>query len=182
MNLHIEPHTRLELLAAHHAQHLFDLIDHNRNYLREWLTFVDYMSSLTSIKQFVKGSMQRNEAGNEYAFVIISADMVIGRIGVYKIDGQNKIGEIGYWLAEKAQGKGTITQCCQTLIEFCFKEIRLNRLEIKCATQNLRSIAIAGGLRFTKEGIVRQGEWLNDQFVDLNLYSQLASEYNYQVA
>lgn len=178
MILHVDPHTRLDLIAAHHAERLFELIDRNRVYLRERLTFVDFMSSLTDVQQFVLWSKTRHEAGTEFAFVILSADAVIGRIGIYKIDGQHKIGEIGYWIAEKEQGKGIITRCSRAIIEFGFSTIDLNRLEIKCGTQNVKSKHIAEALHFTKEGIIRQGEYLNGKYVDLYLYSLLKKEYS----
>jgi ribosomal-protein-serine acetyltransferase len=103
-------------------------------------------------------------------------DKVIGRIGVYKIDSQNKIGEMGYWLAENAQGKGIITKSSKAIINFCFSDLQLNRIEIKCGTENLKSKAIPEKLNFTKEGVIRQGELLYDTFIDLNLYSLLKSE------
>jgi ribosomal-protein-serine acetyltransferase len=178
MILHIDPHIRLELIAAHHAAPLFELIDSNRAYLRKWLTFVDYMSSLADVQQFVLWSNTRHEAGTEFAFVILSADTVIGRIGIYKIDSQHKVGEIGYWVAENQQGKGIIAQCCRAIVEFGFLTIDLNRLEIKCGTQNLKSKHIAEALHFTREGIIRQGEYLNGKYVDLYLYSLLKKEYS----
>jgi ribosomal-protein-serine acetyltransferase len=126
----------------------------------------------------VKGTLQRNKDGNEFAFVIIVDNKVIGRIGVYKIDHQNKIGEVGYWLAESMQGKGVVTKSCKALIDFCFSNLHLNRIEIKCGTENFRSKTIPEKLNFTKEGIIRQGELLYDQFIDLNLYALLKVDNN----
>ncbi|MBK7633025.1 MAG: GNAT family N-acetyltransferase [Saprospiraceae bacterium] len=53
---------------------------------------------------------------------------------MHKIDHQNKIGEIGYWLTY-VQGKGITTSACEALLSFCFNELQLNRIEIKCGTK-----------------------------------------------
>jgi ribosomal-protein-serine acetyltransferase len=176
MTITIDNNLKLELITENHAQPIFDMVDANRAHLRPWLPFVDRMQTVEFARNFVKSTMQRNEDGNEYAFVIIEKEKVIGRIGVYKIDNQNKIGEIGYWIIEGLQGKGIVTKSCKTIIDFCFSDLQLNRIEIKCGTENLKSKTIPEKLSFTKEGIIRQGELLYDTFIDLNLYSLLKSD------
>lgn len=176
MTINIDQNLKLELIHENHAQPIFDLVDANRTHLRKWLPFVDRMQSVEFAANFVKGTMQRNKDGNEYAFVIVHNEKVIGRIGVYKIDTQNKIGEIGYWLAENLQGKGIITKSCKVIIDFSFLDLHLNRIEIKCGTENFKSKTIPEKLNFTQEGIIRQGELLYDKFIDLNLYSLLKND------
>lgn len=176
MTITVDHDIKLELITENHAQSIFDIVDRNRTHLREWLPFVDRMQTVQFAENFVKGTMQRNQEGNEYAFVIVANDKVIGRIGVYKIDSQNKIGEIGYWLAEGVQGKGIITKSCKSIIDFCFSDLQLNRIEIKCGTENHKSKVIPEKLNFTKEGVIRRGELLYGKFIDLNLYSLLKSD------
>ena len=160
MIINIDENIKIELINENHSQPIFDIVDKNRIHLRQWLPFVDRMQTVEFAENFVKGTMQRNKDGNEFAFVIIENDKVIGRIGVYKIDGQNKIGEIGYWLAENLQGKGIITKSCKALIDFCFSDLQLNRIEIKCGTENFKSKTIPEKLNFTREGVIREGELL----------------------
>ena len=176
MIINIDENIKIELINENHSQPIFDIVDKNRLHLRQWLPFVDRMQTVEFAENFVKGTMQRNKDGNEFAFVIIENDKVIGRIGVYKIDGQNKIGEIGYWLAENLQGKGIITKSCKALIDFCFSDLQLNRIEIKCGTENFKSKTIPEKLNFTREGVIREGELLYDKFIDLNLYSLLKTD------
>lgn len=167
----IDEYVNIELINENHTQSIFELVNNNRTHLREWLPFVDRMQTPEFAENFVKGTIQRNKDGIEYAFVIILNDQVIGRIGVYKIDTQNKIGEIGYWIAQNFQGKGIIKRACEVIIEFCFSELQLNRIEIKCGTEKYKSQFIPEKLNFTKEGVMRQAELIYDRFIDLNLYS-----------
>lgn len=176
MTLTVDNTLKLELISENHAKPIFEMVDANRAHLRPWLPFVDRMQTVEFADNFVEGAMQRNKGGNEYAFVIIENEKVIGRIGVYKIDIQNRIGEIGYWIIEGFQGKGIVTKSCKTIIDFCFSDLQLNRIEIKCGTENLKSKTIPEKLNFTKEGVIRQGELLYDTFIDLNVYSLLKSD------
>lgn len=176
MIITIDNTLKLELITENHAQSIFEMVDANRAHLRTWLPFVDRMQTVEFAQNFVKGTMQRNCERSEFAFVIVEKEKVIGRIGVYKIDNQNKIGEIGYWIVEGFQGKGIVIKSCQALIDFCFSDLQLNRIEIKCGTENVKSKTIPEKLNFTKEGVIRQGELLYDTFIDLNLYSLLKSD------
>jgi ribosomal-protein-serine acetyltransferase len=178
MTIQIDETIRLELLADVHVQPVYELAAANRNYLREWLTWVDLMQSADFIQSYITGSIARNEEGSEYAFVIIDNEEVVGRIGVYKIDRQNKICEIGYWVGEQQQGKGIVIRSCKGLIDFCFTTLQLNRIEIQCGTENLKSQTIPERLHFKKEGVRRQGGLVNGQFIDLCLYSLLKEEYS----
>ncbi len=145
-------------------------------YLKLWLPFAERMQTIEFAENFVKGTMQRNKDGHEFAFIITQNGKVIGRIGVYKMDSQNKIGEIGYWLTEELQGQGIITKSCKTLIHFCFSHLQLNRIEIKCGTENFKSQVIPEKLNFTKEGVLRNGDLLYDKYIDLYLYSLLKTD------
>ncbi len=176
MFIKVTENISLELIDENHSVAIFEMIDQNRAYLRNTLTFIDYLQSLESASAFVKGSMQRNQQGIEYGFVIVENGKAIGRIGIYKIDNYNRIGEIGYWLVENAQGKGTVSKCCQKLLEFCFSDLTLNRIEIKCGAANYKSAAIPERLNFKKEAVLKQAELLNGKFIDLNLYALLREE------
>jgi len=176
MILNTNNHIRIELIQEQHSAAIFEMVDANRAHLRPWLPFVDRMQSPEFAHSFVKGTLQRNANGTEYACVIFVGHTMVGRIGIYKLDAQNKTGEIGYWLIEPYQGKGIMTQACRALMDFSFADLQLNRLEIKCGTQNHKSKGIPERLNFTHEGVLRQAEWLYDKFIDLDLYAFLKTD------
>lgn len=173
MNLQVDEQIQLELIDIHHAESLFQLASENRTHLKQWLSWIDFMHSVDFMHHFVKNSKQRYADGHEYAYVIIFNNIIVGRVGVYKIDPHNKIGEIGYWLSEEYQGYGITTKSCAALVEYCFNDVLLNRLEIKCGVENHKSQGVPERLNFTLEGVLREAELLNGKFIDLNLYSLL---------
>jgi ribosomal-protein-serine acetyltransferase len=92
-------------------------------------------------------------------------------IGFNRIDRLERIGYIGYWLAQSHRGKGIMTESCRSLINYGFNTLKLNRVVIACATANQRSRAIPLRLGFTHEGVVRDAEWLYTEFVEHDLYA-----------
>ena len=57
----------------------------------------------------------------------------------------------------------------------------LNRIELKTAVKNLKSQAIPNKLNFKKEGILRQAEFVNNEFVDLYIYSMLKEDWQARI-
>lgn len=180
MKIKVDNTISLELVNDRHPEAIFNLVNANRFQLREWLPWVDNMQSVDFIKNFINGSLKRNADKSEFAFVIIFNSRIVGRIGIYNIDHQNKIAAIGYWLDGNVQGKGIVTKSCQELISFCFNTLQLNRIEIKCGTENYKSQTIPEKLNFKKEGTIRMGEFLSNKnmFIDLYSYSLIKDDWN----
>ncbi|MEO6541880.1 MAG: GNAT family protein [Ferruginibacter sp.] len=177
MKIQVDDTISLEFLEEIHAGSLLNLVNANRDYLREWLPWVDQMQTVANFKQYIIETKKRAVDETDLGYAIIIDKNIVGRIGMHHINRQHKVGEIGYWLAGGLQGRGIITKCCKALIDHGFTELKLNRIEIKCGVGNLKSIAIPEKLLFKKEGILRQAEWLNGKFIDLYLYAMLKEDW-----
>ncbi len=167
----------LELIDYHHAELLYQLVKINRLHLREWLPWVDHLRTVEDFRKYINNSKQRYANHTEMGYCILVNHVMIGRIGFYNIDPVNKSASIGYWLSKQWLGKGIITRSCKAMIDDGFKRLRLNRIEIRAAIENFKSQAIPVRLGFTREGIIRQGEFVNNQFIDLYVYSLLKEEW-----
>jgi ribosomal-protein-serine acetyltransferase len=53
----------------------------------------------------------------------------------------------------------------------------MNRVEIARGTENVKSQAVAKRVGFTREGVVRQAEYINDHYVDHVIYEMLAADW-----
>ena len=120
---------------------------------------------------------ESHENNNGFGCLIRYRGQVAGTIGCHALGHLNHSAEIGYWLGKAFEGKGIMTRACKALVSYAFKDLQMNRIQIRCATGNVRSCAIPQRLGFTREGVMRQSEWLYDHFVDLVLYSMLADEW-----
>jgi ribosomal-protein-serine acetyltransferase len=177
MHITADESVSIALVDDSHAPALFELVNANRPHLREWLPWVDHMQTVEQFLNFIAQSKKKEAAGTDFAFMILYNGVAAGRIGIYNIDNQNKIGAIGYWLGAAFAGKGITTKACRALIDYCFTVLDINRIEIKCGTGNHKSQAVAERLGFNKEGIIRRGELLYNNFIDLYLYAMLKADW-----
>ncbi len=173
----IDENLELRLLEERHAAELFALIEQNRAYLREWMPWLDNNITIADTQEFIKARLERFAENNGLQVSIVYRNQLAGQIGFHSIDWLNKKTEIGYWLGAAFQGKGLMTKACHALVSYAFDELELNRVEIRCATENKRSRAIPERLRFTQEGTAREAEWLYDHYVDLIVYAVLARQW-----
>jgi len=175
--LRVDDCSELELLNQSHAEELFDLININREYLREWLPWLDNNRYLQNTIDFIKVCQRQYECNETQQYVVFYKGELCGVVGFHKIDWLNRSTSIGYWIGECYQGKGLITKACSTILDYSFGRMGLNRIEIRCATENLKSRAIPERLGFKEEGFIRQAEWIYDHYVDHRVYGMLASEW-----
>ncbi len=161
------------------AEELFHLTISSKSYLKEWLGWLDYTQKVEDSAQFIKLTLQGmiETGGYPKSVAIIYQKKIVGTIGFNEIDKTNSIGKIGYWLGEVYQGKGIMKKALNAIVDYGFKSINLNRIEIRVATENQKSRALPVNLGFVEEGRIRQAEWLYDHYVDHIVYGLLKEEW-----
>lgn len=178
MIININSSIKLTQIQAEDATAIFNLINTERDYLGKWLPFVHMTKQIADTEAYVLSLVNAPAGSFEYVFTIRNEAKIIGLIGFVRTEAHNKKSEIGYWLSEKHQGNGIMTQSVKALCKFGFDELQLNRIQIKCAVGNIPSRNIPQRLGFKCEGIERQGEIQHDgSFKDLEVYSLLRSEF-----
>jgi ribosomal-protein-serine acetyltransferase len=173
----INEKTQLKLLETRYSEELYLLTDRDRNYLREWLPWVDGTKSPENTKDFIKFTLKEYANNNGLNAGIFFEERIVGCIGLHGIDWNNKKTSIGYWLGSEYQGKGIMTSSCRAIINHVFEDLGLNRIEIRAAELNKKSRAIPERLGFIQEGLIRKAEWLNDHYVDHVVYGILRDEW-----
>ena len=172
-DIHIEENLLLTPISERFASELFTLTDNNREYLKEWLPWLDHTTKREDTVQFIRGTL--HNPGVNYH--ILYESRVVGMVGQNTYSQANKFASLGYWLSKDHMGKGIMTKAVKALIQFSFDEMGVETVEIQAAVENKASRAIPERLGFTNEGILRQREWLYDHFVDHVCYSLLKSEW-----
>ena len=165
------------LIEERHAEEFFALVQKNWERLLDWYPWLDEVETLEKTRGFIRGKLQRFADSNGFTAGFFEHEVLIGVIALEYIDWSNQITEIGYWLSAETEGQGLISQACPILIEYAFRQLKMNRVQIRCASENWRSRAIPEKLGFKPEGLIRQAEKLPDRFVDLVVYGMLADEW-----
>ena len=167
----------LQLLEERHAAEVFALVDQEREYLREWLPWVDATETLDDTLSFIKSSLEQFASNHGFAAGIWSDGRFAGVVGTHKLDLLNRKGEIGYWLGRSAQGQGIVTAACRAVVTHLLGDMDLNRVEIHCAVGNEKSCAVALRLGFTEEGMAREAQLLHGTFRDLRRFAMLKRDW-----
>ena len=168
---------RLAPLELSDADELFSLTETNRSGLRKWLPWLDTIRRVDDTRAFIRAGQLQSRRNNGAQLAIKSGGRIAGIVGHHRIDWRNRLTTLGYWLGSKYQGQGLVTASCGALIEHAFNDLRLNRIEIRCAVDNQKSRAIPVRLCFKEEGLFRDAEWLYDHFVDHVVYAMLVKEW-----
>ena len=154
---------------------IFNAIDAERDYLSKWLPFVEKTIDIEFTRGFVNSYLYSDK--KDVTFAIYFEQRFAGLIGLKDTDETNKKTEIGYWLSSGFQHKGVVTKCCKALIAYAFENMKMNRVQLKAGTENVRSRAVAERLGFELEGIERDGELHSRGYIDLAVYSLLKKDF-----
>jgi ribosomal-protein-alanine N-acetyltransferase len=93
----------------------------------------------------------------------------IGLIGVIMGKPNYRNAEIWYKLHSSYWNRGFATEAVAAILDFCFSELKLHRIEAGCATGNAGSIKVLEKAGFLREGHKRKllpirGEWHDNYF------------------
>ena len=80
--LHVESDLDLQLVGEDDAAELFALVDSNREYLREWLPWLDATNSIEDEKAFISGSLEEYEKRDGVFYTIRLDGSIIGTISL----------------------------------------------------------------------------------------------------
>jgi ribosomal-protein-alanine N-acetyltransferase len=111
-----------------------------------------------------------------YAFLIFRSDdtAMVGGLTLANIRrGVAQAGSIGYWVGAPFARKGYMTAAVRALLPFCFRTLRLHRVEAACIPANTASISLLEKTGFTREGYARSYLCINAVWQDHLLYARL---------
>ncbi|MBD8499557.1 GNAT family N-acetyltransferase [Paenibacillus arenosi] len=111
-----------------------------------------------------------------YSIIEKGSNEIIGSCGFNYLDFEHAKAEIGYDIAKTSWGRGYATEAIQSLLNYGFSTLELNRIEAKVEPENVNSAKVLQKLNFTFEGTLRQYEKINGIFNDLTMYSKLRSD------
>ena len=173
----VAPGIEIRQFELHDAQTLLRAVEQDRAYLREWLPWVDHTQSVMDVMQFIERAARQFAEGRGPQAGIWVEGALRGSVGCHPIDWTNRNCSLGYWLESASQGRGIITRCCSSLLDYLFDDLQLHRVTIQCGIGNTKSGAIPARLAFQREGVIREAEWVNDRWVDLVVWGMLAEDW-----
>ncbi len=176
-NLKVRGEIELRSIDEKDAAEILEIVKRNYEHLRPFLHWVTIDYSLESAREFIRQTQKAVAENTSQTFGIFYREKIVGVVSFVGFNWQNRRTEIGYWIDKNYEGKGIMTDACRVLINYAFSELKMNRIEIRCATENVRSRQIPERLNFKLDGVLRQSEWRHTRFFDMAIYSLLAKEW-----
>jgi ribosomal-protein-alanine N-acetyltransferase len=155
------------LITLDDAPALTKIVSEDRDFLAPWEPWRDdRWFTLDAQRENIAGALEQHEQGSGLPHVILDeAGHVAGRITVSGITrGSFQSGSVGYWVSQRANGRGLATAALRHIVHISFAELRLHRLQAETLLHNHASQRILERLGFVKYGMAPQylkiaGRW-----------------------
>ncbi len=149
---------------------VYDAMMASLNELKPWMPWAHMNQTEEDVETNIRESYVKFLSREDLRLLVFNKETgeFIASSGLHRIDWSVPKFEIGYWIDTRYAGRGYISEATEAITNFAFKELKANRVEIRCDSKNIKSRAIPERLGFTLEGILKNnsiavdGEELRD--------------------
>ncbi|QAY68439.1 N-acetyltransferase [Paenibacillus protaetiae] len=131
--------------------------------------------------KLVDEALASQAAGTQLPFAVVSKStgQVVGTTRIAAIDLYHNHAEIGYsWLSPKVWRTSVNTECKWLLLQYCFEQLRVQRVQFSVSHFNERSMRAVERIGGVREGVLRRARNKPDGSVhDVVIYSILDQEW-----
>ncbi len=118
------------------------------------------------------------KGSDEYDFMVLVGDRPVGFASIYNLDLKNMRGEISFLIGEREDHRrGYGSEIVGALVDFAFRELKLNSLSASATVLNAGSIKILTKAGFTKIGTRRGYHQYKDEFLDEVFFDITSEDY-----
>ncbi len=140
---------------------------------------------VTGLKPSIKEKMEQlyldtinNDKELVFAIVDKESDKTIGLVGLYQINPQVGSTEYRIIIGNKSfWGKGIGTECTNTLVNYAFRSLNLNKVWLGVNDENIGGVKSYEKSGFVREGMLRQEIYRNNKYYGAVRMSILRSEW-----
>jgi RimJ/RimL family protein N-acetyltransferase len=148
--------------------------------IASWLDQVPQPYGQADARAYVAMTRRGWKESTHAAFAVTDASTgdVIGSIGVHWLDPEQRVAEVGYWVAHEARGRGVATRATRLAARWAIGQCGMKRVQLRADTQNAASQRVAERAGFQREGVLRSSRFNPRQGrrVDFAIYSLLPGE------
>lgn len=112
----------------------------------------------------------------QWGIALRDTNEILGTTTLFRIDTDHRRAEIGWALGREHWGHGYAREAVSRLLDYAFGPLELTRLEADIDPDNARSLRLAEGLGFVREGLARERWRVGNGVADGVLLGLLARE------
>lgn len=126
-------------------------------------------------EQFLR-KRQEDQFGYSFAITLRSSGELCGGVGLHP-DAVHPRAELGYWIGVPYWGQGYATEAARTVVDFGFRELKLQRIFAHHFAGNPASARVLQKIGMKHEGCFRRHIEKWGEFLDLENYGILRAEW-----
>ncbi len=157
---------------------LFELLTNSQIDKKMIWNHLDEMNEIIEYLNEIIGSYHNNQPSC-FGIELKESGKLIGVIKLFNYDDELKCVEVHYMLLPSHHRQGIMTETLLKVIAFIFDETDINRIEAFCLKKNRAAGKVLDKAGMHLEGVLREKIFINDEFIDLKLYSILKSDIQY---
>jgi RimJ/RimL family protein N-acetyltransferase len=110
------------------------------------------------------------------AWAVLDAGIVVGQVGLRRVDLAEGLAAVSYWVLAHARGRRVAPRALGALTVWTFGTLGLHRLALSHSTANPASCRVAQHAGFTAEGTKRGEGNHADGWHDMHLHARLCTD------
>ncbi|MCX5572617.1 50S ribosomal protein L7/L12-serine acetyltransferase [Enterobacter sp. E-TC7] len=169
----VSQHIELRSVEERYTTDLHNLVVKNKTFLQTAFDWAQHVGREEDTRRNVQSNQMLHQRGYAKMFLIFKEEELVGVLSFNAIEPANKAAYIGYWLDEAHQGQGILSQSLQAFMRYYAGRGEVRRFVIKCRVANQQSNRVALRNGFTLEGCLREAEYLNGAYDDVNIYGKI---------
>ncbi|HEY6399212.1 MAG TPA: GNAT family N-acetyltransferase [Solirubrobacteraceae bacterium] len=121
-------------------------------------TSVPYGYGEPDARAFMLARFDAVLAATAAPFAIVSAanpDELLGSVSLMRLLWRHARGEVGYWLARPARGRGHATRAVLAVCRWGFDTLGLERIDLLASVENIPSQRVTERCGFTRDAVLR---------------------------
>lgn len=120
----------------------------------------------------------RNKVPTPWGITLKSApDKVIGTVGCFWVSKKSRCMELAYALGTRHWSQGFMTEASRAIMDFCFEEFGLNRIQARCMVENKGSARVMEKIGMHFEGTFREAHYQRGRFWDMHQFALTKEEW-----
>jgi len=126
------------------------------------------MTELAQAETYTRENLEWMEDGHclYWGLEEKASNRMIGTCTLFRLDSDNRRGEIGYLLNRAYWRQGLMSEALECVIAYAFGELKLHRLEADTDPDNIASIRTLERFGFQREGLFRDRWLINGRWCD----------------
>lgn len=153
----LSPRLQLRPRQVGEGKILAKAIAESREQLKGWMPFALEEPCEEKTEEYCRRSAEdfKNRTNFTLSIYDRAGKVFVGSTGLHQPNWRVPSFHIGYWIHSDHAGQGLVTEAVNALSRYAFAVLKANRLEIRCDSENLRSLAVMNRLGFQREGLLR---------------------------